>query len=677
MTQRVRSLSHKVGLGSILFLLVAGLPYGSWGVLVPGVVRVVETGEPVPHAVVRIQTSTDEVISDATGEFQIELPAGLQKRVTAGKFGFYNNGVFYTAAEPPTPITIFLTPIPESPNLENPYNDPSTSCNVCHGSYFTEWRGTGGVTPSRHATAGSNTWVRDLYDGTGTGGGEDQPGYVFKRDSSSLKAGSPYTTGLCAECHLPLLTALLPDDTAPGDRTELSAATSESPEGSIERMAHDYGVACEACHKLDRVEQTNGFLGRTGFYGKAHLQATDTALQFGPLDDSVIHAQPMMRAAYNPLHSESLLCAACHEYNMDHDFDGDFDEPGSPPGQTTYSEWLASPYSVAGIQCQDCHMSSDESLDQVGIGGPQRPPSQVHNHRFEGTTQALLESAVTLVVDASKVGDELHARVEVLNTGCGHSFPTGFTTRNAILSVTATTNLGEQLTWLAQGTDLVPEWGGAGSEPNDYGLKPGRGYARVLYGRGDVEGTTKERVIFIDALGEKSNTLIPAAGSDVSRYRFSVKDLQGLGVMVEAKLIYRRMWKDMVEAKGWTLDGQGNPYGDVLVSRGFAAVPLIEPGTPTSTPTPSVTLTATETPTLEATPTATETSTLEATSTATPVPDTPDLVTNGRCDALDLLALLRDRYGVLDLPTNFDGQDGEDLKDIFYFARRWHSPPSP
>ena len=438
---------------------------------------------------------------------------------------------------------------------------------------------------------------------------------------------------------------------------------------------------------MESVAQANGQLGRTGFFGKALLRATDTTLQFGPLDDAVIHIEPMMRAAYNPLHSSSLLCAACHEYNMDHDFDGDFDESGSPPGQTTYSEWLASPYALAGIGCLDCHMKSDQNLEQIGVGGPFRPASQVHNHRFEGTTREMLESAVDLVVDASRVGEELHARVEVINSGCGHSFPTGFTTRNAILSVTATTQLGETLNWIVEGTDLVPEWGGTGTEPDDYGLTPGRGYARVLYGRGDVEGTTRERVIFIDALGEKSNTLIPAGGVDVSRYRFNLTGIQGQAAVVQARLIYRRIWKDVVVAKGWTLDGQGNPYGDVLVKTAVAPVALVDPPTPTPTPTvtetPASTPTVTETGTPTSSPTGTETDTPSSTATETITPsptakpDSPDLVQDGKCDALDLLALLRDRQAIQDYPTDFDGEDGEDLKDIFYFARRWQAPPEP
>jgi hypothetical protein len=377
---------------------------------------------------------------------------------------------------------------------------------------------------------------------------------------------------------------------------------------------------------MENVEQANGLLGRTGFFGKAAIKRTDRALQFGPLDDANFMAQPVMRTAFNNLHRSSLLCAACHEYNMDHNFDGDFDDPGSPPGQTTYSEWLNSTYAASGITCQDCHMAPDGVLTQIGFGGPVRSATEIHNHRFEGTTLPFLQAAVSLVLQASRTGGELDARVDVMNVGAGHNFPTGFSTRNVILAVTATTELGETLSWLDPGTDLVPDWGGVGPDANDYGLKPGRGFARVLYGRGAIEGTTKERVIFIDALGEKSNSTIPPGGIDRSRYRFDLSGLAGHTVTVEARLLYRRMWKDVVDIKGWTLDGQGKPYGDVLVR-------------------------------------------------SARFPDSCDLIASGRCDAADLIAFLRDHGGIEDYPTNFDGANGEDALDLFFFASRWYRGP--
>ncbi|MCG3197482.1 MAG: hypothetical protein GHCLOJNM_01968 [bacterium] len=616
--------------------ILSGLaPTGS-AIPVPGSVLERDSGTPIPGARVRVQTAPTHVVTDASGGFVIDLEVGVPVNVVAAKEGYYNGGLdggFYTPQDPPAPAILILDPIPAEPVLENPFNHPSEglSCGFCHASFYSQWFGSGEDRPSRHSTAGQNTWVRDLYDGSGTGGGLAQPGYVFKRDSTSVAAGSPYTTGLCAECHLPMLTSLIPEGTSPENRTELADATADSPQGSLERLAHDFGVSCDVCHKMEKVEQDNGKLGRTAFFGKAKLRATATDLQYGPLDDVTARTANLMRASYNPLHTQSLVCAPCHEYNMDHDFDGDFDDEGSPPGQTTYSEWLGSAYAEEGITCQNCHMPPAENPDSLGFGGPVREATQIHNHAFEGTTLPFLQAATNLVLAASRVNNELRARVEVRNIGAGHNFPTGFTTRNVILAVTATTNIGEPVSWVPNGTDLVPDWGGVGPDENDYGNRPGRGFARVLYGRGDVEGTTKERVVFIDALGEASNTTIPPGGLDRSRYVFDLNTAQGQLAIVEAKLVYRRMWKDVVEIKGWTLDAQGYPYGDVLAHTATAEVVIASP--------------------------------------------TVDIFPNGQVDPFDLHAFLEDRSGVRNHLTDFDGANGEDIRDLFYLARRWYGAP--
>jgi hypothetical protein len=462
-------------------------------------------------------------------------------------------------------------------------------------SEYGEWAGTGDFErPSRHATAGQNRWVRDLYDGSGTPGGSE--GYLFVRDSPlhdpSVNPSGLHTSGLCAECHLPTLAALAP---VPGT-VKMSDATSESQDGSPERFAYENGVTCSLCHKIENV---NDQLGRTGFFGNGELLISDPGLAFGPLDDSVLDLESQMVASYNPLQGESKVCAPCHEYNMDHDFDDDFDEAGSPPGQTTYTEWLASPYAALGVQCQDCHMTPGTEFETAicVFGGLVRPGTSVHEHRFEGTTLPYLQAAVDVVVEASQVGSEVHARVEVANVGAGHNFPTGVSVRNAMLVVRARTESATSLPWLA-GTDLIPSWGGLGDDVDDYGDTPGRGFAKVLLGR---EGT--ERVLFIDAINLLENTQIPSGATDTSVFLFDASGIAEEEVVVEGKIIYRRAWKDLAEAKGWIggVDGQGFPYaGDVLVESASATVILEAASTPTATPTNISIPPPTPVPTLDA-----------------------------------------------------------------------------
>lgn len=55
---------------------------------------------------------------------------------------------------------------------------------------------------------------------------------------------------------------------------------------------------------------------------------------------------------------------------------------------------------------------------------------------------------------------------------------------------------------------------------------------------------------------------IAALDSDATRYSFAVPP--GAGTLeVRARLIYRRAFRALVDAKGWTEDGHGQPLGDL------------------------------------------------------------------------------------------------------------------
>lgn len=538
-----------------------------------------ETQIPIEGAVVRVQATAPFAVTDSNGGFTLEISDRPFFILTAAKEGYINNAS-YSGVVGATDITIELTPVPAERIEGVPPYSPPIACAGCHLVQSAEWSGGDSSRPSRHATAGRNLWVRDLYDGSGTPGGE--AGYVFVRDSPILSdevnPSGLHRSGLCAECHLPSLAAL---SEIPGT-LKLSDATAESVEGSPERDAYENGIFCAVCHQIAEV---NDNLGRTAFFGNIEPTLGDPGLQYGPLDDAVIDIPLQMRASFNPLFKDSKMCAGCHEYNMDHDFDDDFEEPESPPGQNTYSEWLGSAYAVEGENfksCQDCHMPPAQGDPAVicVFGGPTRDASAGHSHRFEGTTLPYLQAAVEIVVDAVRDGGQVHAKVDVSNVGAGHDFPTGVTVRNAMLIVRARTTSGDQLPPLA-GTSLIPDWGGVGDDPNDYGGTPGRGYAKILRSHDD-----RERVLFIDAVELVSNTRIPAMETDSSEYFFDLSGFEGEEIHVTAKIIYRRAWKDLAETKGWIggLDAQGYPYeGDVHVKSATVALGV---DTPTPTPTP-------------------------------------------------------------------------------------------
>jgi len=120
------------------------------------------------------------------------------------------------------------------------------------------------------------------------------------------------------------------------------------------------------------------------------------------------------------------------------------------------------------------------------------------------------------------------------------------------------------------------------------------------------------------------------------------------------------------------IDAVLNPPGDERVV-GFGSdigadevgAPRPPSPTPTSTETPSPSPTLTDTPSPAATPTPTR-PLCDFVEGAPPAP-------NPRCDAFDLLVLIRNQRGIpTGINTDVDGMDGDDYKDVFLFARDWY-----
>jgi cysteine-rich repeat protein len=87
---------------------------------------------------------------------------------------------------------------------------------------------------------------------------------------------------------------------------------------------------------------------------------------------------------------------------------------------------------------------------------------------------------------------------------------------------------------------------------------PGKFFAKVNH---DALGNGP--TFFTDATGIQFDNRIPALQIDASQYTFELPQEDGL-VNVRARLIYRRAFRFLVDAKQWTQDGHGNPLEDVL-----------------------------------------------------------------------------------------------------------------
>jgi hypothetical protein len=142
----------------------------------------------------------------------------------------------------------------------------------------------------------------------------------------------------------------------------------------------------------------------------------------------------------------------------------------------------------------------------------------------------------------------LRVTATITNTGAGHHVPTDHPARNMILVVRATDEQGRELVRVAG--PMVPDWGGVGSEPNDYAGRPGKGYAKVLRdvasGEAPVASYWKQTLI-------QSDNRLAAFETDTTTYDFAIPE-RGGDIEVEAKLIFRRAFKSLADAKSWDIE---------------------------------------------------------------------------------------------------------------------------
>jgi len=517
---------------------------------------VTDGGSPLAGARVRVRTCLGEpVLTDAGGAFSLPVPAG-SSAITAAAPGFYigcwRSGVA-TACTPvvagTNDLSIVLDRLPDDDDPAYQFRSPET-CLPCHEQHYDDWNA------STMAHTNGNRWVDNLYNGTditmppGPFTTPNDPPFSGFLQRHNVDAANPRRNGECANCHQPQYVGLDPTNTSYND--------SLGPDR--------VGVGCDFCHKIVDVDVSEEGIRRPNLVvGEHGLPAKTTMLRstsepwvvFGPLDDVAFVSVPAMRASHAPVVRDSRLCATCHEDHTDFtDANGDFLEEYAGPGsQLTYSEWRDSPFAAAGVQCQDCHMPIVERGEICTVDDVTRDPSQIHSHRFEGTTPEFLRRAVDLDVRTEVADDRLTVRVDVANVGAGHHVPTGVTLRNMILVVDAGTADGVRLEQL-EGR-VVPNWGGVGDPTEgNFATLPGKGYARVL-----VDEFLVENVLFTEAVQAFDNR-IPAGETDTSEYVFALPPKwQKQDVRADIRLYYRRAFKPIADQRKWNMPLGGNPNG--------------------------------------------------------------------------------------------------------------------
>lgn len=133
---------------------------------VSGTVLELGTGTPLSGALVTLQPTIvgitqTQVVTDANGDFVLPTPNMINLIVVGANKGHFHSAV--TVNDGAAGVLIELDPVVVT--YDPTYEFDPGFCGFCHGPQFGQW------SDSRMGKTGSNEWVYDLFNGTGTAGG--------------------------------------------------------------------------------------------------------------------------------------------------------------------------------------------------------------------------------------------------------------------------------------------------------------------------------------------------------------------------------------------------------------------------------------------------------------------------------------------------------------------------
>lgn len=245
----------------------------------------------------------------------------------------------------------------------------SKDCAKCHTDIYAAWL------TSVHARSATNPIFRESFN-------------------ESLQVSNGQTKELCQRCHAPIAGVT-------GDHDLKHEVTRE-------------GVNCDFCHSLkdaNLADPYNPFVVKVG------------KVKFGPVRDA---ASTGHAVAFSEFHTQSLMCASCHEYT----------NPNGVPILSTYTEWKKYTDEGGDKTCQQCHMP----VVMANIVDPKVKRIQggfVNLHRTPGghSLDQLSKSLRLRITRVSRTNRGLDVEVRVRNVGAGHMVPTGLPTRKVILNL--------------------------------------------------------------------------------------------------------------------------------------------------------------------------------------------------------------------------------------------------
>ena len=393
----------------------------------------------------------------------------------------------------------------------------------CHPDIFRQWDES-----AHHFSSFNNQWYRKSI--------------VYMQDVNGIQSSK-----WCGGCHDP---AIL-----------LNGIMDRPINENLHTPAAQAGLACTACHSIERVKDTMGNSGYTIKYPPLHDIASSNNRFIRSLHNYLIRLdpEPHRKSFLKPFHRDNTaeFCSTCHKVHLDFPVNN----YKWVRGFNDYDQWQKSGVSHQGAlafyypekakKCTDCHMPLVDSKDAGNING------KVHSHRFPAANTALPyvnqhEKQLQAVIDflqndvitldlfangspIPKNGTEIARdespliEVVVRTRGVGHQFPAGTIDAFDIwLEVKATDENGKIVFW--NGRIDAPD----GNGPVDPRAHFYRGYMLDAHGN-----LINKRNAWAMRTVLYSRTIPPGA-ADTVRYRFEIPPDCGNILSLEAKLNYRK-----------------------------------------------------------------------------------------------------------------------------------------
>lgn len=511
---------------------------------------VLDNKDPVSRAVVRIQTTEYSTVTGPDGKFKLAYPDSLSDpvKLTAWAKGYYICGPV-EALPGSSDVIISINrhgrwdnrEYEWLPSLQSDGSGENQGCAECH---FQGEGDSGPMLPvdqwlkDAHSQSAVNPIFLTLYTGNNSSGNRSQStryrytaeGELYKLPPDpeepyygpGYRLDSPNNPGNCGACHLPTAAVNAPLNTDPA---------------YIQGTGFE-GVSCDFCHKIWDVnlDPDTGlpFPDKPGVLSYEFRRPFEGHQFFaGPLDDIAPGED-----TYSRLQKESQYCAPCHF--------------GVFKGSVIYDsfgEWLRSPYSKeeTGKTCQDCHMPATGAtfFAHPEKGGLKRNPDTITSHRMPGARDTkLLQNSVSMNLEAEQSSEGIRVITRVVNDQTGHHVPTDSPLRHLILIVRAYDSDDSELS-LKEGP-VLPEWCGIGNHAEGcYAGLPGKVFIKLLEEKWTGISPT---AAYWNPTRVVMDTRLGAFESDVGEFIFMAPDSKE--VRIEAVLLYRRIYKELMELKG-------------------------------------------------------------------------------------------------------------------------------